>query len=357
MSVWIPSLAGASDVSEGERQKFTHSRGWSAEIQGLTHTLVLPQGFTLSVAGVLAITIGHRGYPGPVALWLFVVAAGCGFSFLAVASGAHREPTHRPMVITGFALVNLTPGVVVPVGASSGWWIVDVRLSFAVVGFVTVVAYLAAVALPRRGSSPVTQPRIETANTPLETRWRILGVLLIAVLMAQFDLWVVNTAAPTIQRDLHATISAMQSVVGGYALTYGTLLIAGGRFGDAMGRAFVLRVGVVLFALASVLCALAQTSAELVVARLVQGACAALMVPQVLGLITSLFPAHERRRAMSWVRRDIRDGRGAGTGRRRVAGWARVRRRRVAFDLPRRRAVRHPHVPPLAPAVACRSSR
>lgn len=139
-----------------------------------------------------------------------------------------------------------------------------------------------------------------TSTTTTASRSKAFAVILIAVVMAQFDLWVVNTAAPRIQADLSATSGAMQIVVGGYSLAYGTLLVAGGRLGDTFGRAFMLRVGVIAFAVASLLCAAAQNSVELVIGRLLQGACAAVMVPQVLGLISRLYGPTERRMAMSW---------------------------------------------------------
>jgi MFS family permease len=120
--------------------------------------------------------------------------------------------------------------------------------------------------------------------------------------MAQFDLFVVNVAAPSIQAGLHATPASIQTAVGTYSLTYGAFLITGGRLGDAFGQAFMLRIGMVLFAASSVLCAISQTSIELIAGRVLQGACAAIMVPQVLALalVTRLFPVSERRVATSW---------------------------------------------------------
>ncbi len=131
-------------------------------------------------------------------------------------------------------------------------------------------------------------------------RWRRLAVILIATLMAQFDLFVVNVAAPGIQTDLHASTAAMQVIIGGYSLTYGTLLIAGGRLGDALGTAYMLRIGMLLFGVTSLLCAVCTNSTELALARLLQGACAAMMVPQVLSLVTVLFPPDQRRQAAAW---------------------------------------------------------
>jgi len=125
-------------------------------------------------------------------------------------------------------------------------------------------------------------------------------VILLGSLMAQFDLFVVNVAAPTVQTGLHTTIGLVQLAVGGYSLTYGTLLMAGGRLGDVLGPRTLLRAGMISFAIASGMCALCQTGPQLVTARLVQGACAAAMVPQVLALVTRLFPPSERGKATAW---------------------------------------------------------
>lgn len=131
-------------------------------------------------------------------------------------------------------------------------------------------------------------------------RWRALPVVLLGSLIAQFDLFVVNVAAPSVQASLHTTTDMVQLAVGGYSLTYGTLLVAGGRLGDVFGPRTLLRIGMISFALASGVCALTQSGAQLVAARLVQGACAALMVPQVLALVTRLFPPAERGKATAW---------------------------------------------------------
>ena len=130
--------------------------------------------------------------------------------------------------------------------------------------------------------------------------WRALPAILLGSLMAQFDLFVVNVAAPSLQAGLHTTTGLLQLAVGGYSLTYGTLLMAGGRLGDVFGPRALLRAGMISFAIASGACALCQTGPQLVAARLVQGACAALMVPQVLALVTRLFPPAERGKATAW---------------------------------------------------------
>jgi EmrB/QacA subfamily drug resistance transporter len=131
-------------------------------------------------------------------------------------------------------------------------------------------------------------------------RWLMLPVVLMAMFMAGFDIWAVNVAAPSLQRDLHVSDAALQLIVGGYAFMYASGMVTGGRLGDLFGYRRMFMIGVVSFAAASLLCGLAQSSAELVAARLFQGLTGAVMVPQVLALITATFPARERSRALAW---------------------------------------------------------
>jgi len=131
-------------------------------------------------------------------------------------------------------------------------------------------------------------------------RWAMLPVVLIAMFMAGFDIWAVNVAAPSLQRDLHVGDAALQLIVGGYAFMYATGMVTGGRLGDQFGYRRLFMIGVVSFALASLLCGVSQSPGELVAARLVQGLTGAVMVPQVLALITATFPPRERSRALAW---------------------------------------------------------
>jgi MFS family permease len=110
----------------------------------------------------------------------------------------------------------------------------------------------------------------------------------------------VRVAAPSLQRDLHVSDAALQLIVGGYAFMYASGMVTGGRPGDLFGYRRLFMIGVVSFAAASLLCGLAQSSTELVAARLVQGLTGAAMVPQVLALITATFPVGERSRALAW---------------------------------------------------------
>jgi EmrB/QacA subfamily drug resistance transporter len=140
----------------------------------------------------------------------------------------------------------------------------------------------------------------DTVSESDSRRWLMLPVVLLAMFMAGFDIWVVNVAGPSLQRDLHVSDASLQLIVGGYAFMYASGMVTGGRLGDLVGYRRMFMIGVASFAVASLLCGLAQSPAELVGARLLQGLTGAAMVPQVLALITATFPAPERSRALAW---------------------------------------------------------
>jgi EmrB/QacA subfamily drug resistance transporter len=146
-------------------------------------------------------------------------------------------------------------------------------------------------------TAPVVNPRPAAAGYP--ARWRALPVILAAMFMAMFDYFVVNVAASSLQHDLHAGDSALELIVGGYGFAYASGLITGGRLGDLHGHRRLFVLGMSLFAIASLLCGLAPNGWALVVFRVLQGGTAALMVPQVLALINTMFPPQERAKAMS----------------------------------------------------------
>ncbi len=128
-------------------------------------------------------------------------------------------------------------------------------------------------------------------------RWS-LAVLLTSLFMTQLDTTIVNVATPSIHSGLRASGSALQLVVSGYILTYAMLLITGARLGDLRGYRRVFLGGLGLFTLASLACGVAPTALTLILARLVQGVGAALMVPQVLSGIQLTFSGSARARAL-----------------------------------------------------------
>ncbi|WP_119728085.1 MFS transporter [Thermomonospora amylolytica] len=128
-------------------------------------------------------------------------------------------------------------------------------------------------------------------------RWAALGIVLLGVFMDLVDITIVLVAAPAIQADLGAGHAGIQWVVAAYALGLGLLLITGGRLGDLFGRKRMFLIGVAGFTGASAACGLAQGIGMLIAARAVQGAAAAMMVPQALSTIQVAFPVAERPKA------------------------------------------------------------
>lgn len=137
-------------------------------------------------------------------------------------------------------------------------------------------------------------------ETPNPRRWRMLPVILVANFMSLFDSFVVNVAVPSLKADLHTGQAALELIIGGYAFAYASFLITGGRLGDRFSYRRIFLAGMGAFTMASALCGLAQNPGELVAARVLQGLTAAAMIPQVIALITALFPPKERMRALSW---------------------------------------------------------
>ncbi len=128
-------------------------------------------------------------------------------------------------------------------------------------------------------------------------RWVILATVLGSGLAA-IDATVVGIALPTIGRDLHASLGALQWVVTGYTLTLAAFLLLGGSLGDRFGRRRVYLLGVTWFVLASTACALAPNVGTLVATRLVQGIGAALLTPGSLAILESAFDPRDRGRAV-----------------------------------------------------------
>jgi MFS family permease len=117
--------------------------------------------------------------------------------------------------------------------------------------------------------------------------------------MASLDTAIVNVGAPEIQRSLGLSGAMVQAAVGAYLLVYAVGLVPAARLGGRLGAARVFRWGVAVFATASLACGLAQDPAMLVLARAVQGAGAALLVPQVLSLVQRHYEGPARRRAVA----------------------------------------------------------
>jgi EmrB/QacA subfamily drug resistance transporter len=138
--------------------------------------------------------------------------------------------------------------------------------------------------------------------TDENSRWWTLGAMCFALFMVMLDNTVVNVALPSIQRDLHASLSALEWTVNAYTLTFAVLMITGGRLGDIFGRRKFFLFGVVVFGVSSAAIGLAPSDTMLVAFRAVQGIGAAFMMPATLSIITQAFPPHQRGTAIgTWA--------------------------------------------------------
>lgn len=139
------------------------------------------------------------------------------------------------------------------------------------------------------------------AAEPIEPTvdWRPLLVVLAGTFMTFLDFFIVNVALPSIRTELHAGPDAMQLVIAGYGLAFAGGMISGGRLGHLYGRRRIFAVGLVLFTLASAVCGLAPNAAVLVIARIVQGGAGALVTPQVLAIVATVYTGAARATAFA----------------------------------------------------------
>src|SRR5262249_47944619 len=140
-----------------------------------------------------------------------------------------------------------------------------------------------------------------TSNSPNINRWRAFALLAVAYFMTIIDLTIVNVSLPTIGRDLHFSQTNLQWVVTAYALTFGGLLLLGGRAADLLGRRRILMLGLAIFTAASLACGRATGEAFLIASRAVQGVGAAIMLPAALSIVMNMFEegAVRKRRSVS----------------------------------------------------------
>jgi EmrB/QacA subfamily drug resistance transporter len=136
-------------------------------------------------------------------------------------------------------------------------------------------------------------------NPPDPRRWWALALLCGAFFMVLLDATIVLVALPSIQADIGFSEQGLQWVLSAYALTFGGLLLLGGRAADLLGRRRLFMTGVLLFTAASLMCGLAWSPAALLAARVVQGVGAAIMTPTALSIISTTFPeGPERNKAL-----------------------------------------------------------
>src|SRR5207302_8775929 len=157
-----------------------------------------------------------------------------------------------------------------------------------------------------RGGPPMTD-RIAAQAQRLalregNRRWWTLGAMCFALFMIMLDNTVVNVALPSIQRDLHTSLSGLEWTINAYTLTFAVLMVTGGRLGDIFGRRRMFLFGVVVFGASSLIIGFAPNEGVLVAFRAIQGVGAAFMMPATLSIITQTFPAEQRGMAIgTWA--------------------------------------------------------
>lgn len=130
-------------------------------------------------------------------------------------------------------------------------------------------------------------------------KWVILALLAIAQFMVVLDIAIVNVALPSISRDLNFQGNDLQWVITAYTLTFGGFLLLGGRAADLYGRRKIFISSIAAFAAASLLCGLAQSDTQLIIARAIQGLAGAIMSPAALSIVLTEFrEGSERNKAM-----------------------------------------------------------
>jgi MFS family permease len=142
-------------------------------------------------------------------------------------------------------------------------------------------------------------PSVEPINAT-RPQWIAVWALLLAAFVSLLDVTVVNLAVPSIAKELGATGSQSQWILLAYLLPLAALLLPLGRFGDALGRRRLFLLGVFAFAIGALAAGTAQDISVLIVARIVQGIGAAMMMPQVLALTQVILPPEQRRRAVGY---------------------------------------------------------
>jgi EmrB/QacA subfamily drug resistance transporter len=136
------------------------------------------------------------------------------------------------------------------------------------------------------------------AGLPLAA-WAVLAIVLIADIMDLLDSTITTIAAPTISAGLHGGPELIKWLGASYALSLGVLLVTGGRLGDKYGRRRTFLIGIAGFTAASLACGLAWDPTSIIVARLIQGAFGALLIPQGFGILGSVFPREHIGKAFS----------------------------------------------------------
>jgi len=136
------------------------------------------------------------------------------------------------------------------------------------------------------------------APAPYPRRWAALAVLCLSLVVIGLDNTILNVALPNLQADLEASTSELQWIIDSYMLVFAGLLLTAGALGDGFGRKRALTAGLVIFAVGSGLAAIAESAEALITSRAVMGFGAAFIMPSTLSILTAIFPAEERAKAI-----------------------------------------------------------
>ncbi len=143
----------------------------------------------------------------------------------------------------------------------------------------------------------ITHHEIEPAV--YRRRWAILAVLCTSLMIVIIGNTSLNVALPTLARELDASTSSLQWMVDAYALVFAGLLFTAGTIGDRFGRKGALQAGLGLFLVGAAMASVADTASAVIAARAVMGVAAAFVMPSTLSILTNVFPAHERPKAIA----------------------------------------------------------
>lgn len=136
-------------------------------------------------------------------------------------------------------------------------------------------------------------------DTTYRRRWLILGILCTSLMIVIVGNTSLNVALPRLAEDLGATTSDLQWIVDSYALVFAGVLLTAGALGDRFGRKGALQLGLAIFGLGVIGGSLSSSSTQLIAARAVMGLGAAFVMPATLSILTNVFPAHERAKAIA----------------------------------------------------------
>jgi MFS transporter, DHA2 family, multidrug resistance protein len=150
-------------------------------------------------------------------------------------------------------------------------------------------------------SPPVAAPPVPLHEQPSihARRWFLLAIMCLSLVLVVMTVSGLNTALPTIQRDLGASASDLQWIVDAYAIVFAGLLLSAGAIGDRFGRRRALLAGLAVFGFGTLVGSVATGSTQLIAGRAVMGIGAAFIMPATLSIITAIFPPHERTRAIA----------------------------------------------------------